>query len=206
MFLDFTTLPPLTAYRWISSTVIPRPVAWVSTCSAAGVSNLAPFSYFQAVTAAPPTLMLSIGLKPDGLQKDTTRNIERTLEFVVNLVSFEQAAAMNATSYAFEHGISEFEHCGIPSLPSTRVAPARVQGAPVAFECRLAAVHPYPVAQPTCHVILGEIVAAHIDERILNAEGRVDPMRLDLVGRMGGDWYTRTADEGNFEMKRPTTP
>ena len=147
MQLDFSTLAPVEAYRWLTSTITPRPIAWVSTCSTSGVSNLAPFSFFQVISSNPPTLLINVGLK-DGLPKDTARNANETGELVVQLVSAEQAEAMNASAATLPHGISEFEHCVIASEPASLVKVQRVAGAPVAFECRVAQILPYPPESP----------------------------------------------------------
>lgn len=204
MIIDFTKTDPLLAYQWLTATVTPRPIAWVSTRSAQGISNLAPFSFFQVVTGTPPTVMLSPLVQGDGSLKDTVRNIQETGEFVVNLVPFAMADRMNATAFGYEHGISEFERCHIPSQASEHVHPLRVDGASVSFECRMAALYPYPEHKPSCHIILGEVLLAHIDESILDERGRVDPARLDIIARMGGKWYSRTRSEANFELSRPS--
>src|SRR5262245_31707971 len=118
MQLDFSALPPREAYAWMISTILPRPIAWVSTISATGKTNLAPFSFFQGVTANPPTLMFVPVNKRDGTKKDTVRNIEEVPEFVVNLVSFALGERMNQTSELLPYGESEFERFGIASAPS----------------------------------------------------------------------------------------
>ena len=200
MELDFSTLAPIDAYRWLASTVTPRPIAWVSTYSASGVSNLAPFSFFQVISSDPPTLLINVGFK-DGQPKDTARNAQDTGELVVQLVSAEQAEAMNASAAALPHGISEFEHCGITSEPASRVRAQRVTGAPVAFECRVAQILPYPAESPNCQLIFAEVLLAHIDDRVLDERGRVDSARLDLVGRLGGATYSYTRER--FDMQRP---
>jgi flavin reductase (DIM6/NTAB) family NADH-FMN oxidoreductase RutF len=110
---------------------------------------------------------------------------------------------MNETSFGFAPDVSEIDLCKVATLPSERVAPRRVAGVPVSFECKLASLTPYPEAAPSCHIILGEVVFGHVDETILDERGQVDPMRLDLVSRMGADWYGRTATDVNFELKRP---
>lgn len=202
MLLDFTQLTPLQCYRWLTSTVTPRPIAWVSSLSAAGVSNLAPFSFFQVISDEPPTLMINVGTRDDGSLKDTLRNARETGELVIQLVSFAQAEAMNASAAVLPHGVSEFEQCGIASLPSLKVAPARVQGAPVAFECRVAQIQPYPAVNPSCHLIFAEVLLAHIDDAVLDAQGRIDAGKLDLIGRLGGMAYSRT--QGRFELQRPS--
>jgi flavin reductase (DIM6/NTAB) family NADH-FMN oxidoreductase RutF len=203
MLLDFSKLKPRDAYRWMASTIAPRPVAWVSSLSQDGVANLAPFSFFQMITATPPTLMISPLVQSDGGQKDTVRNIEQTGEFVVNLVPYGMRDAMNATSFGYDGQTSEFEACGVKRLESAFVKPPRVSGVPVSFECRLVSCTPYPAQQPSCYVIFGEVVAAHVDEVILAEDGQIDPVRLDLLSRMGGQWYGRTASSANFELGRP---
>lgn len=201
MQLDFRRINANEAYRWLTATVTPRPIAWVSTRAADGIDNLAPFSFFQVVCDAPPTLMLSIGLRPDGSEKDTLRNLRERGELVIQLVSAAQAEAMNATAAAFPHGVSEFARCGIASEPSDRVAPPRVAGSAVAFECRLAAIQPYPAQTPTHHLVFAEVVFAHIDDAVLGDARHVDPAKLDLIGRLGGSAYVRTRDA--FHLKRP---
>jgi flavin reductase (DIM6/NTAB) family NADH-FMN oxidoreductase RutF len=202
MLLDFANLTPLEAYRWLASTVTPRPIAWVSSLSAEGVSNLAPFSFFQVISDQPPTLMVNVGSRDDGSLKDTLRNVQATGELVIQLVSFAQAEAMNASAAMLAHGVSEFEHCGIASEPSLRVRPPRVAGAVVTFECALAEAMPYPREQPNCHLIFARVLLAHVDDAVLNAQGRVDASKLDLVGRLGGTSYLRTREL--FELQRPS--
>lgn len=201
MRLDFAALGASEAYRWMTAAVTPRPIAWVSTRSADGVDNLAPFSFFQVVCDDPPTLMLSIGARADGGEKDTLRNLRERGELVIQLVSMAQADAMNATAAGFPHGVSEFERCGVASTPSERVAPPRVAGAAVAFECALASILPYPAARPSHHLVFAEVLLAHIDDAALGDARHIDPAKLDLVGRLGGSAYATTRDV--FHLKRP---
>jgi flavin reductase (DIM6/NTAB) family NADH-FMN oxidoreductase RutF len=201
MQLDFSTLAPLERYRWLASTITPRPIAWVSSLSAEGVSNLAPFSFFQVISDDPPTLLVNVNHRADGGLKDTLLNVQASGELVIQLVSFAQAEAMNASAAVLPYGLSEFEHCGIASLPSQRIAAPRVAGAAVAFECRVAQILPYPPIAANCHLIFAEVLLAHIDDAVLNEQGRIDAHKLDLVGRLGGMAYSRTRD--TFEMSRP---
>ncbi|MBU1283020.1 MAG: flavin reductase family protein [Gammaproteobacteria bacterium] len=201
MQLDFNTLEPLERYRWLASTITPRPIAWVSSQSAAGVSNLAPFSFFQVISDDPPTLMVNVNHRADGGLKDTLLNVQASGELVIQLVSYAQAEAMNASAAVLPYGISEFEQCGIASLPSQRVLPPRVADAAVAFECRVAQIQAYPADKPNCHLIFAEVLLAHIDDAVLTEQGRIDAHKLDLVGRLGGMAYSRTRD--TFEMRRP---
>ncbi len=201
MKLDFATLSPVEAYRWLAATVTPRPIAWVSSRSSNGIDNLAPFSFFQVISDDPPTLMVNVGERDDGSSKDTLLNARETGDLVIQLVSAAQAEAMNASAASLPRGISEFQHCGIASRPAERVAALRVAGAPVAFECRVADIQPYPRQAPNCHLIFAEVLLAHLDEGVLDEQGRVDARRLDVVGRLGGQAYTRTRD--TFAMQRP---
>ncbi len=201
MLVDFSSLAPRDAYGWMTSTILPRPIAWVSTVSSAGQSNLAPFSFFQGVTSNPPVLMFVPVNTRDGAKKDTARNIEQVPEFVVNLVSGTLAEAMNATAAMLPHGESEFERFGIPSAPSIKVRPHRVASAPVAFECVLHQTVTIGEGPFAANVIFGRILLAHVDDAVIGADGRPDPGKLDLVGRIGGSGYARTTDR--FELKRP---
>jgi len=184
-------------YRWLTATVTPRPIAWVSTRSAEGIDNLAPFSFFQVVCDEPPTLMVSISRRAGGEPKDTLLNLRDNGE----LVGHAQAEAMNASSASLPRGVSEFERFGIAATSSERVKPLRVLGAPVAFECRVAEIKPYPAERPTHHLVFAEVLLAHIDDGVLADARHADAARLDLVGRMGGSLYATTRD--TFAMIRP---
>lgn len=201
MQLDFTQLSKAEAYRWLASTVTPRPIAWVSTLSKEGQGNLAPFSFFQVISDSPPTLLVNTSVRDDGSVKDTLRNVRETGELVIHLVSAVQAETMNATAAWLPHGVSEIEHASIATVPSERVAPPRVVGAPVAFECQLAEILPYPAENPSSMLIFARVLLAHIDDAVMQDERHIDPARLDLVGRLGGTQYSYTRD--TFSMIRP---
>lgn len=201
MRVNFAELKPRDAYAWMISTILPRPIAWVSTLSESGRTNLAPFSFFQGVTSNPPTLMFVPVNTRDGTKKDTVRNIEQVPEFVVNLVSFALAEQMNATSASLPYGESEFERFNVRAAPSDRVRPPRVADAPVAFECtldRFVSIGEGPLA---ANVVFGRIQLAHVQDGVLGADGSVDPAKLDLIGRLGGEGFARTTER--FELKRP---
>lgn len=201
METDLTKLTPRDAYALLISVILPRPIAWVSTVSADGRGNLAPFSFFQGVTANPPTLLFVAANTREGAKKDTLRNIEATGEFTVNLVPYSLAEAMNATSASLPHGESEFERFGIRAAPAARVRPPRVADSPVSLECvldRIVSVGEGPLAG---NVIFGRILHAHVDDAVLGADGRPDPAKLDLIGRLGGEGYVRTRER--FDLRRP---
>jgi flavin reductase (DIM6/NTAB) family NADH-FMN oxidoreductase RutF len=189
-------------YRTLLIAVGPRPIAWVSTLSKNGVPNLAPFSFFNVVSANPPMLGFSPGIRrlPNGSEpKGTLVNIRETGEFVVNVVTFELAELMNITSGEYEHGVNEFDMAGLASRTSQIVRPPQVAGSPVSFECKLDRILDFgnPVSNS---LVIGEIVALHIEDRVLH-EGRLELNSLDLIGRMGGAQYARTTNR--FEMERP---
>ena len=189
------------AYRWLASTITPRPIAWVSTVSEDGVHNLAPISFFNVICDDPPTFVIAIVPRPDGARKDTLRNAETTGEVVINLVNAALAESMNKSSASLPPELSEFEEFGIAHEPSELVKPWRVAGTPVSYECRVAQVMPYPAERPTRHLIFAEALVAHIDDAVLADERHVDPVKLDIVGRLGGNLYAHTRDI--FELQRP---
>jgi flavin reductase (DIM6/NTAB) family NADH-FMN oxidoreductase RutF len=201
MVLDFAALPTRNAYQWMVSTILPRPIAWVSTISPEGRTNLAPFSFFQGITANPPTLMFVPVNNRDGAKKDTVRNIELVPEFVVNLVPHALAAAMNDTAALLPYGESEFSRFGIAPAPSLKVRPPRVAASPVAFECILDRIVHIGEGPLAANVVFGRIISAHINDDVLGPEGLPDSGKLDLVGRLGGEDYTMTREV--FRLARP---
>ena len=201
MRLDFATLPAREVYGWMTGTILPRPIAWVSTISGAGATNLAPFSFFQGITSSPPTLMFVPVNKPDGGKKDTLRNIEQVPEFVVNLVPFALAETMNATAALVPYGESEFEKFGVAPTAAERVRPPRVAAAPVSFECKLDRIVQIGEGPLAANVVFGRILLAHVSDAVLDASGRPDPGKLDFIGRLGGEAYTRTTER--FNLTRP---
>ncbi len=201
MTLDFETLPPRDAYAWMIHAITPRPIAWVSTISAAGKTNLAPFSFFQGVCSKPPTLMFSGAIDRHGKKKDSVLNAIAVPEFVVNIVPHALAEPMNLTAAPLPHGESEFEKFGIASAPSIKVRPPRVAAAPVAFECRVDRIVDFGEGPQGSNVVFGRIVHAHVADAVLGADGHIDPRKLDTSGRMGGDLYTATREL--FALTRP---
>ncbi len=204
MEIDPTTLRRGEIYQQMIRLVTPRPIAWVSTVSAEGVANLAPYSYFNAVGSNPPTLMFCPANQRDGRPKNTLANIEANGEFVVNIVSHDVVEAMNCTSADYESDVSEFAQCGLTPLPSAVVQPPRVAEARAHIECTLHTLLRLGTGPGGANLVIGRIVRMHLDEAILDAEGRADPAMLDTVGRMGGATYVRTRDR--FDLNRPDSP
>jgi len=189
-------------YRHMIACITPRPIAWVSTISPGNIPNLAPFSFFNGVGANPPAVIFSPTNRRDGTPKDTLVNVEKTGQFVVNVVSESCARHMNGTSAEVDYDISEFELCGLTPLPSLRVRPPRVKEAMVQMECELVEVVHVGSGPLAANIVIGRIVVMHVDETVLDAQGQIDPDKLATIGRMGGNLYSRTKDR--FELDRPT--
>lgn len=187
-------------YKLIIGCIVPRPIAFVATRSAAGLPNLAPFSFFNAVCSNPPTLAFSV-IDRGTRMKDTSRNIGEHPEFIVHIVSEPIAEKMNLTSGEYGGHINEFVEAGFTAVPGTAVEVPRVKEALVAMECRLTHHIRIGARPPYCSHILGEVLYWHVDDSILMERGRVDADALKAVGRMGGSEYTRTTDR--FAMERP---
>jgi flavin reductase (DIM6/NTAB) family NADH-FMN oxidoreductase RutF len=207
MIISPSELPYSEFYNLLISSVVPRPIAWVSTVNAAGQPNLAPFSFFNAVCADPPLLAFAPGMRrpkqaeaTHGEPKDTLRNVRETREFVVNVVTHELAEAMNLTSGEYDASVNEFELAKLTPQPSRIVRPPRVAESPVSFECKLDQILDFSQAPTGASLVIGKIVSIHIDDAHLR-EGKLDRNSLDLIGRMGGMQYTRTTQR--FEMVRP---
>ncbi len=201
MRVDFSSLPAREAYGLMTALIMPRPIAWVATLSANGRANLAPFSFFQGITANPPTLMISPVNDRDGREKDTVRNLRAVPEFTVSMVPYALAGPMNATAATLPYEESEFEACGVVPAASERVRPPRVAAAPAAFECAVHSVVRIGDGPLSAHVVFGRILLVHIDDQVLDERGRPDPALLDLVGRLGGEGYVRTTER--FNLRRP---
>jgi flavin reductase (DIM6/NTAB) family NADH-FMN oxidoreductase RutF len=203
--IDPSTAPVLAIYKLLIGCVVPRPIAWVSTVGANGVNNLAPFSFFMAITNDPPTLAFSSGPRSADVaagrtRKDTVVNVEATGEFVVNVVDDALAEAMNLTSGEYAPDVDEFALADLATAPSVKVKPPRVAAAPIAMECRLAQI--IPVGRGPHSLVIGEVVHFHIRDDVYDpATGRIAMDRLKPVGRLAGNMYTHVHDV--FEMKRP---
>jgi flavin reductase (DIM6/NTAB) family NADH-FMN oxidoreductase RutF len=201
MLFDFDKIAPEIGYKLLTSTVTPRPIAWVTTLGANGVVNAAPYSFFNAMGHSPPTLALGLLRDAERGWKDTARNILDGGEFVVNLVPEALAEAMNATCAGVGPDVSEMELAGLDATASTHIKPPRIAASPVSFECvSLAAV----VTGPMQTVVIGRVLAAHIDAAVVldAARGYIDTPALGLIGRMhGAGWYARSSDL--FQLARP---
>ena len=193
-------------YKLMIGTIVPRPIAFVSSLDEHGVRNLAPFSYFTAVSADPPVVLFCPSVRRDDPQrglvahKDTLLNVIATREFVINVVTDAIVEKMNLTSAQVPPEVDEFDLAGLTPLPSELVKPPRVAESPVQMECRLRQIIEVSDRPSGGSVVLGEVLRFHVREDLIE-NVRIDPEKLAAVGRMGGATYVRTHDR--FDLKRP---
>lgn len=201
MHYETDAYPPEFTYKLLTATITPRPIAWITTQSANGARNAAPYSFFNMMGDNPP--IVAVGMMRDPVKgfKDTCSNILATGEFVVNLVPAALAAQMNATCVNAPAGVDELDLAGLETQPSVRIAPPRIMGAPVNLECTL---HSAIVTGPHQTLAIGRVEVIHIaDEMLLDAErGHVDNASLDLIARLHGAGLYQKGGE-RFEMARP---
>ncbi|KAA1476791.1 hypothetical protein DENSPDRAFT_843875 [Dentipellis sp. KUC8613] len=203
---DMASTTPRDAYRILSSAVVPRPVAFISTEAADGVRNLALFSFFNVVSNNPPLLSISFTWSRDGANaKDTRHNIVRTKQFVVNLISEPFIEAANATAVDAPPEFDEWKVAGLTPEPSVSVKPARVKESAVSFECELYSfqdIFPDGADSPSATLVLGRVKHAHVRRAVLDGdEPVVDPAKYQVVGRLSGRTYARVGD--TYDLARP---
>jgi len=199
MEFDFTTLPPPDRYRLLIGSVVPRPIALVTTRDEKGVHNAAPFSFFNCFSHDPPIVALGMELRADGSSKDTVRIIRATREFAVNLVSEAIAERMNICAVDFPEGIDELGEADLTAVPSSVVKSPRIAESPVNMECKLIEELRFGEGGKRS-IILGEVLRFHIRDEVLTPRGHVDLNAMKPVGRLAGSDYVRLSDR--FDMKR----
>jgi flavin reductase (DIM6/NTAB) family NADH-FMN oxidoreductase RutF len=196
MQFDFRTMSATDRYKLLIGSVVPRPIALVTTADKAGIANAAPFSFFNVMGNDPPAIVLGIDRRPTGAPKDTVRNIRDTGEFVVNLVDEALAEAMNICAIDFPEGVDELIEAGLTAASSHAVAPPRIAEAPVAFECKL--LEEVRIGKGSRSIIVGEILYCHTRDGLVDERLHVDPAHLKAVGRLGGSGYATINDRFNM--------
>jgi flavin reductase (DIM6/NTAB) family NADH-FMN oxidoreductase RutF len=196
--IDPAAQPPVNNYKLLIGSIVPRPIAFVSTTSPSGLYNLAPFSFFNAVCGNPPVITFASGVREP--PKDTLANVRATGEFVVNIVTEDIAELMNVTSGEYPAGVDEFTLSGLTPVPSDLVKPPRVAESPINMECKLLQIVEVSTRPLGGSLVIGEVIRFHIDARIIH-DFRIDAEKLRAIGRMGGNEYTRT--RSRFAMERP---
>ncbi len=187
-------------YKYMTSTVAPRPIAFASTVNAAGNVNLSPFSFFNMMGIDPPILVFAPNRRGrDNTHKHTALNLMEVPEVVINMVTYDMVQQMSLSSAEYEQGVNEFEKAGFTMQPSELVKPPRVAESPAQFECKVLEIKELG----TMVLIIAEVLRGHFSESILDEQGQIEQTKTDWVARLGGDWYARANTTALFEVPRP---
>jgi len=190
-------------HGYMLGAVTPRPIAFASTIDSAGNVNLSPFSFFNVFSANPPIMIFSPARRGrDNTTKHTYENVLQVKEVVINIVNYDIVQQMSLSSTEYGKGVNEFEKAGLTPLTSQTIKPPRVAESPVQFECRVNEVISLGTEGGAGNLVICEVLKMHINEAVLDADGKIDPVKLDAVSRMGGNWYSR-AKQGMFEVPKP---
>ncbi len=204
MIIDPQTIPVAQLQGYLQSAVAPRPIAFASTVDAAGAVNLSPFSFFNVFSANPPILIFSPARRvTNNTTKHTLDNVLQVPEVVINVVNFGLVEQASLASTEYPQGVDEFVKAGLTAAASTTVRPPRVAESPVSFECTVEQVIPLGTEGGAGNLVVCQVRLIHIRDEYLDAQGRLDTERLDLVARMGGNWYARAAGNALFEIPKP---
>ena len=190
-------------HGYLLGAVAPRPICFASTVDAEGNVNLSPYSFFNVFSANPPIMIFSPARRVrDNTTKHTLENVLETKEVVINIVSHAMVQQMSLSSTEYDKGINEFTKAGFTEIPSEKVKPPRVAEASVQFECKVKDVIALGSEGGAGNLVIAEVVQLYVDESILDADGKIDPVKIDTVSRLGGNWYSR-AKAGLFEVEKP---
>jgi len=193
-------------HQFLLASVAPRPIAFVSTIDKNGNNNLAPYSFFNAFSSNPPIIVFSSNRRvSDNTTKDTLQNVIDSGECVVNVVNYDIVRQMAVTSIQFDTGISEFEKAGLTPIESDLVKAARVKESPVNMECKVKEVQPLGEQGGAGHLIICEVIRMHVDDAVIDDRNRIDPHKIDLMGRMGRAYYVRASGEAIHTIVQSVT-
>ncbi|WP_462248367.1 flavin reductase family protein [Ekhidna sp.] len=206
MTIDPKEIPVPQLHGHLLSAVAPRPIAFASTVDKDGNVNLSPFSFFNVFSANPPIMIFSPARRGrDNTTKHTLDNVKAHPEVVVNIVSYDMVQQMSLSSTEYAKGVNEFEKAGFTEVSSERVQPPRVKEAPVSFECKVIEVKSLGEEGGAGQLVICEVQLIHIADRVLDENGKIDVRKIDLVSRMGGNWYARANGDAIFEVTKPLT-
>lgn len=204
--IDPNSIPVPELHGYLLGAIGPRPIAFASTVSADGHHNLAPFSFFNVFSANPPILVFSPARSGrTNTTKDTFNNVKEVKEVVINIVNFDMVHQMSLASSPFSPNIDEFEKTGFTKLASETIQPYRVAEAPVQFECIVNDIVELGQNGGAGNLIISEVKRIHINEAVLDDNGKIDQKKIDLIARMGGNWYCRANEHSMFEIAKPIT-
>lgn len=204
MIIDPKEISVPKVHGYLLGAVAPRPIAFASTIDTSGNVNLSPFSFFNCFGANPPILVFSPARRGrDNTTKHTYENVLDVPEVVINMVNYSMVQQTSLASTEYPKGVNEFEKAGFTQVPSAKVKPPRVGESPVAFECNVLQVIPTGEGGAAGNLVICEVVLMHINDEVLDADGKIDPFKMDSVARMGGDWYCRVTKENMFRLAQP---
>jgi flavin reductase (DIM6/NTAB) family NADH-FMN oxidoreductase RutF len=193
-----------TVHKLLSASIAPRPIAFASTVDAKGNVNLSPFSFFNVFSSNPPILIFSPARRVrDNTTKHTLQNAAETKEVVINSVDFPIVEQMSASSKEYAKGVNEFIESGLTEVPSLKVKPPRVLESPVSFECVVDNIISLGEHGGAGQLVIAKVVHIHIKSEVLDANNEINSEQLDLVARLGGDWYTRITKDSMFKIPKP---
>ena len=202
--LDPMELDPRKRHGLLLGGVGPRPIAFASTIDADGRPNLSPYSFFNIFSSNPPILIFSPSRRvKDNTTKHTLHNAQTMREVVINVVNYDLVQQTSLSSSEYPEGVNEFVKAGLTPIPSEKVKPFRVKESPVQFECLVKDIIPLGEEGGAGNLVICQVVYMHIHEKVMDANGMIDQRKIDLVARMGGDWYTRAHGESLFEVEKP---
>ncbi len=204
--IDPKTLPIPKLHGYLLGAVGPRPIAFASTIDENGIANVAPFSFFNVFSANPPIMVFSPARSGrTNTTKDTFENVKSIREVVINVVNYDLVHQMSLASSPYESGVDEFEKAGLTKIASETIRPYRIAESPVQFECKVNEIIELGQEGGAGNLIISEVTRIHIQENLLDENGKIDQHKIDLVARMGGNWYCRANEEAMFEIAKPIT-
>ena len=204
--INTSDISPLELQGYLQSAIAPRPICLASTIDKAGQVNLSPFSYFNLFSMNPPICIFSPSRRVrDNTTKHTLENLKEVPECVINIVNYAMVGQVSLSSCEYSKDVNEFTKAGFTQIPSDLVAPPRVAESPIQLECTVAQIIALGEKAGAGNLVLAEIKRIHIAESVLNANNKIDQAKLDLVARLGGDWYARINEQNLFEVTKPNT-
>ena len=201
---DPETLETRDLHQLLLSAIAPRPIAFASTIDSKGNVNLSPFSYFNVFSSNPPILIFSPSRRVrDNTTKHTLQNADETREVVINMVDYSIVEQMSKSSNDYAKGVNEFTKTGLTEVSSLKVKPPRVLESPVSFECVVDNIISLGEKGGAGQLVIAKVVHIHVNSELLDSNDQIDPTKLDLVARLGGDWYSRVTKESMFTISKP---
>ena len=192
------------AQNFLQHAIVPRPICFASTVDAAGKINLSPFSFFNLFSTHPPVIVFSPSRRGrDSTTKHTLQNILEVPEVVVNIVSYDMVHQASLSSCEFPKGTDEFTKAGFTKEPSQMIKPPRVKESPLQLECKVLEVKPLGTEGGSGNLVIAEVMIMHLNEDILKGDGTIDQRKLEVVARLGGNWYARISEQNIFEVEKP---